>query len=494
MEPEVICSDSELENLPPPPVTFELQIPDNWDTEADVELLEVMQQDVPGFDEMLVEACQTIETHEMTQEPVNPPQIQNDQNLELPQIQNGQNHETHQNQKQHTVTPKDQNTQDLDTAETPQAEFHQSGHPPNTSRFKQLDEEALLDIEKNQYSAATKKNTKWVIGVFNAWCSERLQKTVDFNTISEENLNESLRKFCAEAWPKYLNKRIQSMPESMAQEYHKNSLKNVRSVINRHLKDIGRNIDIVRDKDFKLENSMLSAKLKFNLRNGLSRSTQHHSIISISELQKINEFLSTKNNDVALRFKVWYALAIHFVSPGIEFHQQLSKDSVKFVKDEEGSEYPTITHETHQKNNQGGVEDSSEEAKDKIVYSTDSNPCPVQAVKLFLSKCHPNSKSLFNQCSRDALRGNPNHYSGWYTEKQVKVKAFTTFMPDICKNAGVNRYTAHSLRSTAITAMSDAGLTDRNIMYMSDHKCEESLKSYCRRPSNEQKQKNQCRS
>lgn len=66
-------------------------------------------------------------------------------------------------------------------------------------------------------------------------------------------------------------------------------------------------------------------------------------------------------------------------------------------------------------------------------------------------------------------------------------------MPDICKNAGVKRYTEHFLRSTEITAMSNAGLTDINIMYMSDHKCEESLKSYCRRPSNEQKTKNQCR-
>jgi hypothetical protein len=37
-------------------------------------------------------------------------------------------------------------------------------------------------------------------------------------------------------------------------------------------------------------------------------------------------------------------------------------------------------------------------------------------------------------------------------------------MPDICKNAKVKRFTAHSERTTAITAMSDAGLTDRNIM------------------------------
>jgi hypothetical protein len=34
-------------------------------------------------------------------------------------------------------------------------------------RFKQLDADALLEIEQNQYSAATKKNTKWGIGVFN---------------------------------------------------------------------------------------------------------------------------------------------------------------------------------------------------------------------------------------------------------------------------------------------------------------------------------------
>ncbi|VDI07745.1 Hypothetical predicted protein [Mytilus galloprovincialis] len=190
----------------------------------------------------------------------------------------------------------------------------------------------------------------------------------------------------------------------------------------------------------------------------------HYPIILNTELSKINEFLSTKNNVVALRIKVWYALAIHFVSRGIQFQQHLSKDSIKFVNGEEGREYLTITHETHQKNYQGGIEDSSEEAEDKRMYSTDSDSCPVKAVKLHLSKCHPNSKSLLNLYSRDALRGNPNHFPVWYTKTPVKVKAFTAFMPDFCKNTGVKRYTAHSLRSTAITAMSDAGLTDRNIM------------------------------
>ena len=277
------------------------------------------------------------------------------------------------------------------------------------------------------------------------------------------------------------------MPEEHAQEYHKNSLKNVRAALNRHLKDIGRGIDIVRDSEFKAANSMLSAKLKFNLRNGLSRPTQHHPIITTPELLKINTYLMKKEDPVALRFRVWYLLGIHFVSRGGEFHHQLSINSFKFESDEMGSEFLSISHETHQKNHQGGLDDATEETQDKRMYAVPNSPsCPLSTIKHFLSRCDPAAKSLFNQCCKEALRC-PSMYNTWYNVTPVKVKNFSAFMPDICKNAGVKRYTGHSLRSTAITAMSDAGLTDRSIMFMSDHKCEESLKSYCRRPSTVQK-------
>ena len=91
--------------------------------------------------------------------------------------------------------------------------------------------------------------------------------------------------------------------EGQTQEYHKNTLQNVSAAINRHLKDIGRSIDIVRDSDFKPANAMLNAKLKFNLRNGLSRPTQHHQIIPDEELLKINAYLQ-RNDPVSLRFRV----------------------------------------------------------------------------------------------------------------------------------------------------------------------------------------------
>ena len=179
---------------------------------------------------------------------------------------------------------------------------------------------------------------------------ERLQTTIDFQTVSVGSLDDNLRQFYAEAQPKNLSKRALKMPENQAQEYHKNTLKSVRAAINRHLKDIGRTVDIVRDTEFKSANAMLGAKLKFNLRNGLSRPTQHHPIISNQELMQINTYLSKKEDIVALRFRVWYLLAIHFVSRGIEFHHQLSMSSIKFQHDEEGIEFLTINHETHQKN------------------------------------------------------------------------------------------------------------------------------------------------
>ena len=193
-------------------------------------------------------------------------------------------------------------------------------------------------------------------------------------------------------------------------------------------------------------------------------------------------------NPVALRFRVWYLLGIHFVSRGCEFHHQLTKNSLKFDRDENGTEFITIAHETHQKNYQGGLEETDEEAQDKRMYATGTERCPIKSLKHFLSKSDPNAVALFNECDKEVLRAkDASTYEIWYTSTPVKQKKFSSFMIDICKNAGATRYTAHSLRSTAITAMSDAGLTDRNIMFMSDHKCEESLKSYCRRPSTEQK-------
>ena len=102
-----------------------------------------------------------------------------------------------------------------------------------------------------------------------------------------------------------------------------------------------------------------------------------------------------------LRHCVWYNIAIHFVTRGIEFHHQLRKDSFLFQSDEHG-EYVTLTHETQQKNFQGGL-GSDEAPADKRMYATDSVFCPVKMLKLLINKTDPAATHLFNLVNASAL-------------------------------------------------------------------------------------------
>lgn len=269
--------------------------------------------------------------------------------------------------------------------------------------------------------------------------------------------------------------------------YHKNTMKNIRAAINRHLQDNGRNIDIIRGPAFKSANNTLDGLLKEQTRAGLSRPTLHKDIIEEEDLRKIANYMSTApSNAIILRQSVWMNLAIHFVSRGLEFHHQLKRDSFDFKFDENSNEYVTINHETQQKNFQGGLT-KDEAPVDRRMYATGDENCPVKTLKLFIEKTDKNAKSLFNNCYREALN-TPQQVHVWYGIKGLAKRTFTNFMADISKGSGLSKiYTPHCLRATAIQAMNDSGFSSRHIMFMSGHRSADSLKPYNRNPSGTQK-------
>ena len=313
---------------------------------------------------------------------------------------------------------------------------------------------------------------------------------VDLTTITSTNLDQILGKFYAEATPKQSTKRKTEMTTECALEYNINSYKAIRSAINRHLHDLGRDLDIVRGREFKRSNAILDGKLKKNLEQGLTKPIKHKKIISKSDLEKISAYLFGDNNPVILRFRVWFVVAIHFVSRGLEFHEQLKINSFIVNTDDYGNVYATLSHETKQKNWQGGI-DKTDAPKEKRMYAVPNSEkyCPVKALSDFISKTDPNASSLFNRCSKPAL-SSPNDEPIWYTDTPIKHYQFTRFMHDISKNAKCSTtYTAHCLRATAIQEMNDAGLELRHIMHMSGHKNEASVRSYNRDCSMQQKKK-----
>lgn len=264
-------------------------------------------------------------------------------------------------------------------------------------------------------------------------------------------------------------------------------MKNIRSGLNRHLTDLHRNIDIVHGTAFKTANRTLDGFMKEQTKAGISRPTTHKPVIEDEDLNKISIYLaSASTNPITLRHCVWFNLAIHFVSRGLEFHHQLRTSSFNFNTDTDGTEYVTLTHQTQQKNFQGGLS-TNEAPTDRRMYATQAADCPVAMLRLLIAKCDPKGEMLFNSCTKEALV-NPASKDIWYTTTPLSKRMYSTFMADICKSSKtVKRYTAHSLRATAIQAMSDQGFETRHIMYMSGHRNESSIKSYSRAPSTTQK-------
>jgi hypothetical protein len=172
----------------------------------------------------------------------------------------------------------------------------------------------------------------------------------DLDTIGKADLKEKLHHFYAEAKPKDPEKRTKNMPNEHASVYHKNTLKDVRAALNRHIKNLNRQFDKVRNIEFRTSNIILDSTLKMMVRTGLSRATKHKETIEIDDLQLISTYLFKDINDpILLRQSMWYCLAVHFASRGLEFHHQLNLNSFDFKVDSDGDEYVLIKHETQQK-------------------------------------------------------------------------------------------------------------------------------------------------
>ena len=90
---------------------------------------------------------------------------------------------------------------------------------------------------------------------------EVFSEFLNFESVIPEVLAQKLRRFYCEAKPKNTAKRAEDLTLAQSENYHKNSLKSIRSAINRHLQDLGRSIDIVRDKEFKSANNTLNGML-----------------------------------------------------------------------------------------------------------------------------------------------------------------------------------------------------------------------------------------
>lgn len=140
-----------------------------------------------------------------------------------------------------------------------------------------------------------------------------------------------------------------------------------------------------------------------------------------------------------------------------------------------------MTHNESTKNHPGGIYDVESFEKDGRMYETNHDNDGYRALRLYITKINPSCSSFFQYPKR---QGWSTTDDVWFENRPLGVNKLGNMMSEISQEARLSRrYTNHSLRATAITLWSEAGISNRHIMAISGHRNEESLRHYNARPS-----------
>ena len=111
------------------------------------------------------------------------------------------------------------------------------------------------------------------------------------------------------------------------------------------------------------------------------------------------------------------------------------------------------------------------------MYATGKETCPIKSLKLYISKLNEDCEELYAQ-PKTGKNFSIND-TCWYSTKVMDVNTIGIFMSNISKRLGLSViYSNHSIRDTVVTICSSHGLEARQIMRVTKHKSQSSLRSY----------------
>ncbi|XP_066175948.1 activating transcription factor 7-interacting protein 1 isoform X1 [Sylvia atricapilla] len=326
-------------------------------------------------------------------------------------------------------------------------------------------EDVLFGLEEEEADAKSIKNTHkqtgWAANLLKQWLAKN-GKDPSFELVSVSELNDILREFY------YTIRNHDGNTYSVA------SYKSMRAGLNRHLKmpPYNRQICLMKDKEFASANMVFVSVLKMLRMQGKDE-THHHPPIAAEDLRKIKQSgVLGLHSPLALVNKVWFDLQLHFAKRGREILRDLAPDAFVVEKDKNGRRYAMFRYPGKGKNG----EDPHKMGK---MYDMPGDPnCPVFSLELYLSKLPPEPPAFYLH----PLKLTPEQMQAmpvWYKREPMGVNYLGTMMPRISVAAKLSqRYTNHSLRTTTIQLLCEAGLGPREIMAVTGHRSESALRHY----------------
>nr|XP_055023176.1 uncharacterized protein LOC129413508 isoform X2 [Misgurnus anguillicaudatus] len=251
--------------------------------------------------------------------------------------------------------------------------------------------------------------------------------------------------------------------------YGISSYLNLQSALNRHINEppFSREWNLMQDSEFTSANNVFKGVVKQIRRSGADK-TSHYPPMSFEDQQILKRSAALDpDHPKGLLNKVWYDIQLHFAQRGKEGNRQLKPDSFELKRDENDTEYFTMTFNEETKNHKNPLEVDRENRREAMFEEPGNPMCPVSSLKKYLRKIPPDAKALYLHPKRRIDASDDN----WYITVPLGVNQLSQMLPRMCKEAGTqSHYTNHSIRATAIQKLSDAGLQAREIIAISGHR------------------------
>ncbi len=214
-------------------------------------------------------------------------------------------------------------------------------------------------------------------------------------------------------------------------------------------------------------------------RDGIGVSTKHASTLSKED----EDMCWTKGTVsfstlIVLQHTVFFYMGLHFVLRGVQEHYDFLVSQLQRVPADVSVYSDKVYYEYTEyisKNNLHRFTDHK--MKNKVVRAyaqPDSDRCLVAILDRYIALLDPDAKHMYmhpkQSCSSD---GSPA-----YTRQRVGVNTIKKFPPKITTLAGINGFTNHSLRATAMSRMYNSGVPEKIIAEKSGHRSIDGLRAY----------------
>ena len=335
----------------------------------------------------------------------------------------------------------------------------------SSSRFASMTESEIEELIFEKDAKNTRIMISKAVKLLNIYCKEKQLPPPEDLSIAE--LDDLLGKFYAEARRKD------------GDFYAKKTLQSTRYGLQRHF-DSTRNVNIITDAAFKHSNIVYQSML-VKLKSVGKAKVTHKKPVHPDDLKAImTSSALDQSTPRGLQNKVFVDYMLYFANRGRENLREMTKEDLMVKTDPAGVKYVELVFDKLTKTERG--EGDNEGGQGGVMYETKYDNCPVASFEKYVSVLNPEC-SAFWQRPKAVPKGNT-----WYDNMPLGKNTLYSKTKDICREAGISQYTNHCWRATCVTCLDDAGYEARDIMSVSGHRSEASIRSYSR-TSEEKKKK-----